>query len=144
VDANDSSEWRLRLTSSSSASNTQCEHAHWDHTTALSAVDVGVIGEDVGDWFRGIRLESHCDVYSEMSWWRWQRFDWKVRLRSKSRYRWKRRQEVWNGDPCKTTGVNGKCRKREGARVVWALRGSAVECGRGSESRVGTTVADVM
>jgi hypothetical protein len=34
--------------------------------------------------------------------------------------------------------------KREGTRVVWALRGSAVECGSGSESRVGTTVADVM
>jgi hypothetical protein len=51
----------LRLTSSSSTTETQCEHAHRHYAAALSAVNVGIIGEDVGDGLRGIRLESHCD-----------------------------------------------------------------------------------
>lgn len=49
------------LTSCASATQAQSEDAHGDYTTAFSAVDVGVIGEDVGDWLRGVGLESHCD-----------------------------------------------------------------------------------
>lgn len=48
------------LTSCASATQAQCEDSHGHHTAALSAVDVGVIGEDVGDWLRGVWLESHC------------------------------------------------------------------------------------
>jgi hypothetical protein len=48
------------LTSCASATQTQCEDSHGHDTAALSAVDVGVIGEDVGDWLRGVGLESHC------------------------------------------------------------------------------------
>lgn len=50
----------LLLTSSASATKTQCEDTHGHDTAALSAVDVGVIGEDVGDWLRGVGLERHC------------------------------------------------------------------------------------
>ena len=49
-------------TSSASATKTQCEDTHGHDTAALSAVDVGIIGEDVGDGLWGIRLEGHCDV----------------------------------------------------------------------------------
>lgn len=52
----------LLLTSSASTAETQREHAHRHYTAAFSAVDVGVIGEDVGDGLRGVGLESHCDV----------------------------------------------------------------------------------
>jgi hypothetical protein len=51
----------LRLTSSTSTTETQCKHAHRYYAAALSTVDVGIIGEDVGDGLRGVRLESHCD-----------------------------------------------------------------------------------
>lgn len=53
------------LTGSSSATQAQCEDSHGHHTAAFSTVDVGVIGEDVGDRLRGVRLESHCEVMSE-------------------------------------------------------------------------------
>ena len=52
----------LLLTSSASATKTQCEDTHGHDTAALSAVDVGVICEDVGDGLRSVRLEGHCDV----------------------------------------------------------------------------------
>jgi hypothetical protein len=52
----------LLLTSSASATKTQCEDTHGHDTAALSAVDVGVICEDVGDGLRGVRLEGHCEV----------------------------------------------------------------------------------
>ena len=52
----------LSLTSSASATKTQCEDTHGYDTAALSAVDVRVICEDVGDGLRGVRLEGHCDV----------------------------------------------------------------------------------
>lgn len=45
--------------SSSSSSKTQCQDSHWHHAATFSAVDVGVGGEDVGDWLRGVGLESH-------------------------------------------------------------------------------------
>jgi hypothetical protein len=52
----------LLHTSSASATKAQCENTHGHDTAALSAVDVGVICENVGDGLRGVRLESHCDV----------------------------------------------------------------------------------
>lgn len=54
------------LTSSASATKTQCEDTHGHDTATLSAVDIGVIGEDVGDGLRGVRLESHCDIVVEI------------------------------------------------------------------------------
>ena len=48
------------LTSRASATQAQSEDAHGDYTAAFSAVDVGVIGEDVGDWLRGVGSERHC------------------------------------------------------------------------------------
>ena len=52
----------LLLTSSASATKTQCEDTHGHDTAALSAVDVGVICEDIRDGLRGVRSEGHCDV----------------------------------------------------------------------------------
>jgi hypothetical protein len=49
------------LTSCASATQAQSEDAHGHYTAAFPAVDVGVIGEDVGNWLGGVRLESHCE-----------------------------------------------------------------------------------
>ena len=47
------------LTGCASATQAQSEDSHGHYTAAFSAVDVGVIGEDIGDWLRGVGLESH-------------------------------------------------------------------------------------
>ena len=56
------------LTSSTSATKTQCEDTHGHHTATLSAVDVGVICEDVRDGLRSVRLEGHCDDVAVEGW----------------------------------------------------------------------------
>ena len=48
------------LTGCAGATKAEGENAHGNDTAAFSAVDVGVIGEDVGDRLGSVRLESHC------------------------------------------------------------------------------------
>lgn len=51
-----------QLTGSAGATKAEREDAHGHDTAAFSAVDVGVVGEDVGDGLRGVGLEGHCEV----------------------------------------------------------------------------------
>ena len=118
----------LLLTSSASATKTQCEDTHGHDTAALSAVDVGVICEDVGDGLRGVGLKSHCDDVAVDGW--LCREDCLIDITPTEEVRVTTEEGNASGAMRRSLMQTSKGECRESVGVAWAQRGSAGGQGR--------------